>query len=133
MQFKLTKKLGRKMVGFSKVGVVVTLMSMTLTYVLLKIIGTPLIPTYVLLYLTMILFSYLLNSTYVFKAKKGANTLFQYYLAYGFSMCLGVVLLSIFREILPFENWILAYMVIPFTMTSNFLLASFIFKGVGHE
>lgn len=51
-----------------------------------------------------------------------------YYCCYLSSMIIGVGLLTIFEIIFPFPNWILAYMVIPFTMTSNFLLISYIFK-----
>ena len=41
-------------------------------------------------------------------------------------MLLGVFILSIYEKILPFENWILSYLVIPFTMTWNFILSSLI-------
>jgi hypothetical protein len=44
-------------------------------------------------------------------------------------MLIGVGLLALFKATLPFENWVLAYMVIPFTMTSNFTLSSLIFKN----
>ncbi len=113
---------------FAKVGIFITLLSLGLSYIFLKIIGTPLIITYVLLYLAMIFLSFLLNSSYTFKAKRNTKRLILYYGSYGISMLLGVFLLSFFRKALPFENWILAYLVIPFTMTSNFVLSSFVFK-----
>ena len=118
----------KNFVRFSQVGVLVTLLSMALSYFFLKIAGTPLIITYVLLYLAMIFLSYLLNSFYTFKSGRNTKRLLLYYSSYGLSMVVGVILLSIFRKTLPFENWILAYMVIPFTMTINFLLSSQIFK-----
>lgn len=114
---------------FMSVGVFVTLTSMALSFVFLKIIGTPLIITYILLYLTMIFVSFLLNSKYTFKSKRSIKRLLLYYGSYGISMLIGVGLLSIFRKILPFENWVLSYLVIPFTMLSNFTLASRIFKN----
>ena len=113
---------------FMTVGVFVTLTSMTLSFVFLKIIGTPLIITYILLYLTMIFVSFLLNSKYTFKSKRSIKRLLLYYGSYGISMLIGVGLLSVFRKILPFENWVLSYLVIPFTMLSNFTLSSRIFK-----
>ena len=118
----------KKFLRFSQVGIVVTLLSMALSYIFLKIIGTPLIITYVLLYISMIFLSFLLNSFYTFKTNRSTKRLVLYYASYGLSMLVGVVLLSIFRKELPFENWILAYMVIPFTMSINFLLSSRIFK-----
>ncbi|MDA3866200.1 MAG: GtrA family protein [Salinivirgaceae bacterium] len=118
---------------FFKVGVFVTLLSMSLTFVFLKIIGTPLIPTYILLYLSMIFLSFLLNSKYTFKSKRSLKRLILYYGSYGISMLIGVGLLALFKATLPFENWILAYMVIPFTMTSNFTLSSLIFKNKNEQ
>lgn len=122
------KKIFFRFIRFAKVGAFVTLLSLGLSYFFLKIVGTPLIPTYVILYLSMISLSFMLNSKYTFKAKRNVKRLLLYYGSYGSSMLLGVGLLSIFKALLPFENWILAYMVVPFTMTSNFILSSFIFK-----
>jgi len=113
---------------FFKVGVFITLLSMSLTFIFLKIIGTPLIITYVILYTSMIFLSFLLNSKYTFKSSRSFKRLLLYYASYGISMLLGVGLLALFKATLPFENWILAYMVIPFTMTSNFTLSSRIFR-----
>ena len=113
---------------FAKVGIFVTALSLGLSYFFLKIIGTPLILTYILLYISMILLSFLLNSKYTFKSKRSIKKIIFYYMSYGFSMLLGVFLLHMFRNITSFENWILAYMVIPFTLTSNFILSSLIFR-----
>ena len=118
----------KRFIKFAKVGAFVTGLTLLMNYLFLKIIGTALIPTYVLIYLSMISLSFLLNSKYTFKAKRNIKRLFLYYGSYGTSMLLGVLLLSIFKALLPFENWILSYMVIPFTMTSNFILSSLIFN-----
>lgn len=118
---------------FFKVGMFVTLLSMSFTFIFLKIIGTPLIPTYIILYISMIFLSFLLNSKYTFKSKPSFKRLILYYGSYGISMLLGVGLLALFKATLPFENWILAYMVIPFTMTSNFALSSRIFKDKNEQ
>lgn len=118
----------KKFIRFSQVGIIVTLISMGLSYFFLKIIGTPLILTYVLLYLAMIFLSYLLNSFYTFKSGRNIKKLLLYYGSYGISMLVGVGLLAIYKKTLPFENWVLAYLVIPFTMTINFLLSSRIFN-----
>lgn len=123
------KKILYRFLKFAKVGVFVTILSLGLSYFFLKIIGTPLILTYICLNIVMISLSFFLNSKYTFKAKRSYKKLLMYYASYGTSMLLGVGLLSIFRVIFPFENWILAYMVVPFTMTSNFLLSSLIFKN----
>jgi len=121
-------ELAVKFVKFSKVGIFVATLSLILSYVFLKIIGTLLIPTYIMLYLSMIFLSFLLNSKYTFRAKRTIKKALYYYGSYGLTMILGVLLLTLFKLTLPFENWILAYMVVPFTMTSNFILISFVFK-----
>lgn len=126
---RLIKKHLLRFTKFAKVGLFVTLLSLALSFFFLKIIGTPLIGTYIILYLSMILLSFLLNAKYTFQSSYNIKKLFLYYGSYGISMLLGILLLSIFKKVLPFENWVLAYLVIPFTMTSNFLLSSFIFKN----
>jgi putative flippase GtrA len=119
----------KKLFKFAQVGIFITALSLLLSYLFLKIIGTPLIITYVLLYISMIFLSFLLNSKYTFKSKMSYRKLLLYYGSYILTMLFGVLLLSIFRIILPFENWILAYLVIPFTMTANFIFSSFLFKS----
>ncbi len=133
MSYKLNFKAGinkvlNKFFKFAQVGVLITLLSMILSFFFLKIIGTPLIPTYILLYITMIYASYLLNARYTFKVKGNFRKLFVYYGSYGITMVLGIGLLSIFRIVLPFENWVLSYLVIPFTLTLNFVFSTFVFK-----
>ncbi|MFW5804157.1 MAG: GtrA family protein [bacterium] len=126
---KKIKAIVNRFFKFGQVGVVVTLLSMSLSFFFLKIIGTPLYITYILLYLSMILLSYTLNAHFTFKKKWNFKSLLLYYFSYAFSMIIGLIILYIFRNIFPFENWIISYMVIPFTMTSNFLLATKIFKN----
>ena len=118
----------KKFFKFAQIGLIVTVLSLLLSYLFLKVIGTPLIITYVLLYISMILLSFFLNSRYTFKSKMGFKKMLLYYGSYGITLLLGVILLSLLRIILPFENWIIAYLVIPFTMTSNFIFSSYIFR-----
>lgn len=115
-------------IKFAKVGVIITLLSLALSFLFLKVIKTPLIPTYIILYGAMIFLSFIINSTYTFNSKRSIKKLVLYFSSYALSLVFGVFLLTVFRKTLPFENWILAYLVIPFTMTSNFVLSSFIFK-----
>ena len=124
----LISKSINKFFKFTQVGVFITFISLLLSFFFLKIIKTPLISTYVILYVVMIIFSFILNSYYTFKTKATSFKLLLYFGSYGISMLLGVFLLSFFRRVLPFENWILAYFVIPFTMFSNFMLSVFLFK-----
>ena len=114
---------------FAKVGIFVTILSLALSYFFLKILATPLYATYVFLKIAMVLLSYILNSKYTFGANRNIKGGILYFLAYGISALFGIVLLWIFRKLTPFENWILAYMVVPFTTVANFILSSLIFKN----
>jgi putative flippase GtrA len=113
---------------FSQVGFFITVLSLLLSFFFLKIVGTPLILTYIFLYTSMIFLSFWLNAKYTFQSSRNLKKLIWYYSSYGFSMILGVFLLFLFRRITPFENWVLAYLVIPFTLTSNYILSSIIFR-----
>jgi len=118
----------RKFAGFSIVGIIVTLLSVVISSVLLKIPGAPLLSTYILVYIATILLSFYLNSKLVFKTGSNFQNLVVYFLVYGAGLLLGTVLLWIFRRLFLFENWVLPYLVIPFTLLSNFLLSYFFLK-----
>lgn len=123
------KKLFITFTGFSIVGIVCTIFSVAMIYLFLKVFKTPLIPTYVLIYLVTIVFSYLLNANLVFKKKQNNGQGLLYLFIYSSSMLLGVFLLWFFKKSLPFENWTLGYIVLPFTMIWNFLFVSLLFSG----
>jgi putative flippase GtrA len=129
---EIEKRIGKKYIPFFRfllVGGFVTIISFVLIYIFLKIIGTPLIITYVFLYITTILISYLLNSRFTFRAKRDISGLIFFYGSYVFTLVIGAICLSLFRKWLPFENWILAFLVVPITMITNFILSSLIFKN----
>jgi putative flippase GtrA len=121
-------KLFKLFAGFSLIGVFMTILTMALIYLFLKVLQTPLIITYVVIYTFAIILSYYLNASMVFKSKKSKSQLFLYFAIYVSSMMIGIFLLWVFKETLSFENWILGYMVIPFTMLWNFIFASRLFK-----
>ncbi|MEI6681684.1 MAG: GtrA family protein [Bacteroidota bacterium] len=122
------KTILRKFAGFSIVGLVVTLLSMLITYILLKYLATPLFLTYILVYAVTIIVSFFLNSRLIFKTGVTWYNLLVYFLVYGAGLLIGTGLLAAFKILLPFENWILAFLVLPFTILSNFTLSYYFLK-----
>lgn len=122
------KQFIKKLVGFSFVGVGVTLVSMSITFLLLKVLGISAYITYFISYVTTILISYYLNSRLVFKSGKSVRNLILYYVVYCLSMLIGLGTLTLYRFFLTFDELILNYMVIPVTLTWNFLVSSRILK-----
>lgn len=118
----------RQLMGFSGVGVAVSITGLVLIYLLIEVWRWPLMTSYVLIYAGTILLSYFLNSSLVFRAKFNALFLFQYFMAYLSGMLVGMVVLYVFKLTLPFEPWILAYMVVPVTTLWNYFFATRIFK-----
>jgi len=110
--------------SFSLVGAAVTLISTTANVVLLKFFQTPLILTYVCVYGASITLSYILNSIFTFQSTISSHKLVLYFGIYLSSMGLGVVLLKFYRAVLPFENWVLPLLAIPFTALWNYGLSS---------
>lgn len=122
--FLLEYPLVKRLIGFSFVGVFVTFFGMTLTFILLKIVGLSAYLTYVSSYIISILLSYYLNSRLVFKSGKSKRNLLIYYIVYGISMLIGLGSLYLYRQFLSFDELILNYMVIPVTMLWNFMVSS---------
>jgi putative flippase GtrA len=126
-----TNKINRiitKFAGFSMVGIIVTLLSIAISFFCLKILATPLFITYIVVYGGTIFISFFLNSKLIFNSGFNLHNLIIYFLVYGFGLLLGTGVLAIFKFLLPFENWILAFLVLPFTILSNFTLSYYFLK-----
>jgi len=130
MLYSKTKKLIYLFYKFSIVGIFMTFLSLATAYVFLEILHTPLYITYALNYLVTIFISYQLNRIFTFKARHSTKSLVLYYFIYIIGMGLGMLLLWIFKQILPFGNFILTLCVLPFTMASNFILSKLVFDKV---
>ncbi len=118
----------KKLIGFSFVGISVTIFSMLLTFVLIKIIGLSAYLTYIISFSSTISISYFLNSRLVFKSKKTFSNLVLYYGIYSVSLLIGITTLWIYRQLLDWDDLILNYMVIPVTMTWNFTISNHFLK-----
>ncbi len=119
----------RELFKFSLVGAFVMLLSIAISYLFLELLKTPLVPTYILLYVSTIFLSYKLNATFTFKAKQDLSGLIKFYGVYLIGLALGSVLVVLFRKWFPFTNWVISIMVLPFTTLSNFILSTLIFKN----
>ena len=111
-----------KLSKFSLIGILVTVTSLLLSYYFLEIKKTSLYETYIAIYLSTITLSYILNSKYTFKVKFSCKKYLNYNLAYISGMVIGILCLTIYKSLLSFDNWILAYMVLPITFLWNFTI-----------
>lgn len=116
-------------IGFSSVGLVVTLVSIGLSYICLVWVGIPLLYSYILVNLICIALSYLLNARYVFHSALMLYDLFKYYLVYSSGMAIGSMLLMVLKRYLSLHNFVLTLLVIPVTLTWNFFLVRRILRG----
>ena len=127
---KIAHNLVRNLVGFSIVGVVVTVFSMVLLYLFNDVFNMNAYVAYVTAYVLSILLSYYLNARKVYKTDTNWHKLVLYFIVYLSSMALGVVMLRFFIYLLPeWNKTILSYMVIPFTTIYNFIFVSWILRG----
>lgn len=111
----------RKVVGFSFVGVIATLVSMALIYIMNEWLHWNPYVSYLISTILSILLSYVLNMLKVFSSRFSWKSLGLYYLTYLSSMVLGVLILGFYKWLLPTWNaTLLSYMVIPFTMLFNY-------------
>lgn len=122
--FLLKYPLVKRIIGFSFVGVFVTMVGMTLTFIFLKLLGFSPYITYFTSYVLTVLLSYYLNSRFVFKSGKSKKNLLIYYGVYSSSMLIGLVTLYIYHQLFTYDELLLNYMVIPVTMAWNFTVSS---------
>jgi hypothetical protein len=112
-------------IGFSGVGLFVTLLSIGLSYIFLVWLGFPLVYSYLLVNLICIA----LNARYVFHSALMLYDLFKYYLVYSSGMAIGSMLLMVLKRYLTLHNFVITLLVIPVTLTWNYFLVRKILKG----
>ena len=116
--------LASKFISFASMSIIYSSANLVTNFVLLRYFGTPLIRTYIVVYFLTVLLAYFLNSRYTFKDSLSFKKAGLYYLTYLSSMLIGVLLLSLYKYFLDFENWVYPFMVFPVTMLWNFLNAN---------
>ena len=124
-------RLVSRILKFSSVGLIVSLITLGMSMYALAVLKTPLIPTYIFIYGTSILASYFLNSRYTFKSSVSGTKSLIYFAIYVLSMSTGVILLGIYSRLFDIDNWIYPFMVIPFTASLNFFLSNKYLKTDG--
>ena len=119
------QKIVRKIAGFSFVGVIVTLVSMALIYIMNEWLHWNPYVSYIVSTILSILLSYVLNMLKVFSTQFSWRALGLYYLTYLSSMILGMFVLRFYIWLFPTWNaTLLSYMVIPITMIYNYILVN---------
>jgi putative flippase GtrA len=131
--FLLKYPIVKRIIGFSFVGVFVTIIGMTLTFIGLKVLDLSPYVTYFSSYVLTVMLSYYLNSRFVFKSGKSKKNLLIYYGVYSTSMLIGLITLWIYHHTLPYDELLLNYMVIPVTMAWNFTVSSRFLKPQNME
>lgn len=122
------KHLIRRLLGFSVVGVISTIVSLVLLWLFNDGLSLNIYVAYVLAYSITIILSYFLNARYVWTHALRIVDVVKYFAIYLSSMALGTVLLFPIQWLLP--NWnhtLLSFVTIPFTMTWNYLFVNYIF------
>ena len=121
----------RRMVGFSLVGVIATLVSMAMIYVMNEWLHWNPYVSYVVSTLLSILLSYVLNMLKVFSTQFSWKALGLYYLTYLSSTILGMLVLWFYLWLFPTWNaTLLSYMVIPITMIYNYIFVTKIANNI---
>ena len=122
------KKILLKFTGFSFVGLITTVISLFLIYIFIGMLRTPLYLSYIIIYIVTIYVSYYINTTIVFKADIAFKKCIKYFFVYISGMLLGIFLISVFKPILPCEDWVVTCLVLPLTTIWNFI---FVYKVLG--
>lgn len=120
----MIKQLLIRFSGFSLVGVITTLVSLGLIYILIGMFETPIYPSYAAIYILTIYLSYVINANYIFKVKKSIYQFIKYLVVYIFGMFVGMILINLYGRLFSFENWIITCLTLPFTTIWNFILVS---------
>jgi putative flippase GtrA len=122
-------ELKKKFLSFATVGGILTILSLGSQVLFIKYLNFPLRPTYVCINGVLIMLSFYLNSKFTFKNKISFANTIRYYLIYLTSMLIGYFLLGLCQSYLPFEDYVFPFLVLPFTLTFNFVMSSLFLTG----
>jgi putative flippase GtrA len=114
----------KKFMSFATIGALLTILSLGMSTICLKYFDTPLIPTYIVINVFIIMLSFFLNSKYTFRSEINVKNSIKYYAIYLTSMGMGSLLLKYFSVIFDFDKWVFPFLVLPFTLSFNFLMSS---------
>jgi putative flippase GtrA len=114
----------KKISTFLGVGAIVTSLSLSTNFILLKYYETPLFLTYICVYAFSIMLSFVLNSLFTFKTVIKVMNMIRYYGIYVTGLLLGVLLMKLYTTALELENWMYPFLVLPLTTIWNFTIAN---------
>jgi len=126
---KILNRYLKKFIGFTTVGLFITITSLLLTILLIEVFKVKIVIAYPIVYIISIIASYYLNKDYVFKYSGYKNRLFLYFVIYLSCMLLGLLLISFLKIVTLISDSLIAIMILPFTTIYNFILVSLIFKN----
>jgi putative flippase GtrA len=116
-------------IGFANVGLLMTVASALLLYLLIQVLSWQVYIAYTLVYLASIFISYLLNAKLVFKKTFSWLHLGAFYVTYLSGMLLGLLLIFLFKSFFfSYTDFINSCLVTPITVAWNFIFTSMIFQ-----
>jgi len=122
------KKIAKRFLGFGSVGLFITLLGNLFLYILLELLNWNVYLAYPLIYMINICIAYYLNGKLVFKQSFNWKHLGGFYIAYLSGMLIGLIVLTLFRAILPYSDFVLTVLTLPFTIVWNFTFVNLIFS-----
>jgi putative flippase GtrA len=122
------KKMAKHFLGFGSVGLFMTVLGNVFLYVLLEMLNWNVYLAYPFIYLINIFIAYYLNGKFVFKQSFNWKHLGGFYIAYTSGMLIGLLVLTLFKVLLPYNDFILSVLTLPFTITWNFTFVNLIFN-----
>lgn len=117
----------KRLIGFIQVGLLTTITSAGVLYVLLEMLKWQVYFSYTLIYLLSIFISYLLNAKLVFKKAFSWFHLVAFYLTYLSGMLIGLIVISLLKSQFNYSDFVNSCLVLPITIIWNYVFASIIF------
>jgi putative flippase GtrA len=114
---------------FFSIGILATIVSLLFSTFLIEVLMVNPTISYLISYISSIVVSFFLNSSFVFKTNPN---IIKYFSVYAFSMVCGTVLIDLLQSNFSFEPWFLPYLVLPFTTILNFLGSFFLLTRINY-
>jgi len=123
---KWIKTIIARFCGFSLIGAVSTILSVVIMAFLNEVLGCNGYASYVVAYVTTILFSYFANARLVYRRRVSLAECCGFFATYLSGMVVGTLLLALAKCMFPSTNdTLLGCAVLPFTVAWNFVFVNF--------
>lgn len=118
-----------RLIKFGSIGGFITIFGIIGYYICLEIYNFSIYPTFIVLNIIAVIFSYLLNTKFTFRKKRNLHDSIRYYIIYLTGIAIGLGLIYLIENNTSLKPFFIVLLIIPIRVFITYLMVSkFVFS-----